>query len=274
MNDKCAPGTEFTDGSCISVDVLKEMALAYNKEYPDKVVNLDMKMDTLHPGTFKRHLVKEFSERLSDICEEQTCWVKQKFTKKMKQAMKEELERATFRPKGPKGKFTWLNTVNINEVMSQYENKFPDFKFLGAVPIDFDSLPHLNIRDMDKSTLLRQGKSKIGIVFNLDEHWQPGSHWVSMYADFNKKEVYFFDSYGVRPEKRIRNLMDRLSKSMGDDAKIAYNEKRHQRKNSECGVYSMNFIIRSLNGENFEDITENIVDDDKINKCRSIYFRE
>jgi hypothetical protein len=274
MDSKCAPGTEFIDGSCISVDVLKDMALAYNEEHPDNTIKLDMKMDTLHPGTFKRQLVGELGRRLTDICEEQTCWVKQKFTKRMKKAMKDELNRETFRPQGPKGKFAWLNTVNIIDVMSQYENKFSEFKFLGAVPIDFDSLPHLKIKNMNYSKFQEQGKTKLGVIFNLDEHWQPGSHWVAMYADLHDNEVYFFDSYGIRPEKRIRKLMDRISNFMGEDATVEYNEIRHQRKNTECGVYSINFIIRLLNGEKFNDITKNIVNDDKINKCRNVYFRE
>ena len=48
--------------------------------------------------------------------------------------------------------------------------------------------------------------------------------------------------------------------------------KRHQYKNSECGVYSMNFIIRLLNGESFKNITENKTLDDPMNRCRDKYF--
>ena len=54
---------------------------------------------------------------------------------------------------------------------------------------------------------------------------------------------------------------------------IIYNQVRHQFSNSECGVYSMNFIIRLLHGETFDDITENITKDTEMNACRKSYFR-
>lgn len=53
---------------------------------------------------------------------------------------------------------------------------------------------------------------------------------------------------------------------------IRYSEIRNQYKNSECGVYSMNFIIRLLHGTKFNNIIEQEVPDDTINKCREIYF--
>mgnify|MGYP006897233767 CR=1 FL=1 len=62
-----------------------------------------------------------------------------------------EIKDNTFRPKGPQGKFEWLSTVDINKVMEQYHHSHPDFKFLGAVPIDFDDLPVLGIKKIDFS---------------------------------------------------------------------------------------------------------------------------
>ena len=53
---------------------------------------------------------------------------------------------------------------------------------------------------------------------------------------------------------------------------IRYNTNRHQYKNSECGVYSMNFIIRLLRGEGFAKIEKSKVIDDEMNKCRKVYF--
>ena len=62
---------------------------------------------------------------------------------------KEEIEKYTFRPIAPEGKFEWLNTLNIDDVMKQYEKKYSDFEFLGTVPMDFDDLPVLGIKDHD-----------------------------------------------------------------------------------------------------------------------------
>ena len=54
---------------------------------------------------------------------------------------------------------------------------------------------------------------------------------------------------------------------------VNYNKVRHQFKNSECGVYSVNFILRILKGETFDYICNNITSDDQINECRKFYFR-
>ena len=52
-----------------------------------------------------------------------------------------------------------------------------------------------------------------------------------------------------------------------------YNNIRFQYKGSECGVYSIYFQIESLKGKTFNEILDNIVDDDTINKQRDIYYR-
>jgi hypothetical protein len=272
------------------------MANAYNT----KVNQNKFQGNLIQIKNEKKHLVLELTDRLKDICDDQICWLKQDFIRELNDL---DAQENTFRPEGPQGRFTWLNTTNIDEIMKQYESKYNNFKFFGAVPIDFDDLPAYGIRKLNFDKLVSTNKSKIGFVFNLDEHWQNGSHWVSLFADLNKNEIYYFDSYGIRPEKRIRKLVNRISKwcykrniinSINDSDSITeqtfmhpknqnyiekkintikYNKIRHQFKNSECGVYSINFILRLLKGETFNYICDNITSDDKVNKCREIYFR-
>ena len=52
-----------------------------------------------------------------------------------------------------------------------------------------------------------------------------------------------------------------------------YNTNRFQYKNTECGVYSMHFIEQFLNGKNFDEITNDIYNDEEINKKRQFYYR-
>lgn len=295
---KCAPSKSYTEGSCFTLESLTRMAEAWNKNINEK----KFKGNIIEIKASKRHLVAELTDRLSDVCNDQICWLKQDFIKEIND---QEAEAHTFRPEGPQGRFTWLNTTNINEIMEQYEKKYSNFKFYGAVPIDFDEISGYGIRNMDFDKLLRSGTSRIGFVFNFDEHWQSGSHWVAMFADLEKGQVYYFDSYGTRPKKRIRNLVNRISKwyydrnvegvkqsadtdsmteaSFMNPSKpnyiekkvktIKFNQSRHQFKNSECGVYSVNFILRLLKGETFDYICDNITSDDEVNKCREEYFR-
>lgn len=274
---RCAPTKTFEDGSCIPLYLLVEMAKAYNEENKTNQIKLSSTLETLNPGKYKKHLVKEFSNRLNNVCDSQRCWVRQKFVTRMEKRMEEELKRNTHRPTGPGGKFTWLNTFNINDVMGQYEHKYNDFKFLGAVPIDFDELPSLGIKNMDFDKVIKNdGKKRWGIIFNLDEHDKDGSHWVGMYANFNNGNVYFFDSYGMEPEQRIRKFMRRCARYMKEklnkSPKVDYNKMRHQYKGSECGVYSINFILKMLGGEDFYKMNSKRISDEEINKCRAVYF--
>ncbi len=273
---KCAPGVSFDAGSCIKLNILIEMAKAYNNGAGDSKIKLHQNLEVLNPRKYKKYLVSEFNKRLGDKCETQKCWSEQSFIESMKKVARDELEKYTFRPDGPNGRFEWLNTININEVMEQYEKKNPDFKFIGAVPIDFDDFERFGIKNLNYNELLKGGKSKLGFVFNLDEHDQPGSHWVALYSNIQNGEIYFFDSYGTKPEKRIRALMRRLANFCkmggGKKIKVDYNKTRHQYENSECGVYSINFIARMLRGDSFNEVCGSKIPDKKINKCRNVYF--
>lgn len=276
-NDKvCAPDKIFEDGSCFTLSGLVEMSKAYNLDNPSNQIKLNQTYETLHPKKYKKYLVKQIKKRLNR-CTNQVCWTKQSFMRHISRTNKEEIEKYTFRPSGPQGKFEWLNTLHIDDVMAQYEKKHSDFLFLGTVPMDFNELPVLGIKDLNFNDLVKDGKTKIGMVINLDEHWQPGSHWVAFYSDLKKGEIYYFDSYAIRPEKRVRELMNRVNRfcQIGMEIKnpIAdYNKVRHQFKNSECGVYSINFIVRLLKGKSFENICNTPIPDEKINKCRAKYF--
>lgn len=276
-DNKCAPSKIFENYSCIPLNLLIAMAKAYNDESKNKnKIVLYANLDTLNPNKYKAHLVKSFQDRLSSVCSDQKCWTKQKFINNLKREYREELQHGTFRPTGPKGKFEWLNTLNINEVMVQYEKKYKDFKFMGAVPIDFEELSGLGFQNINFGDFLKEGIKKLGIIFNLDEHYKPGSHWVGLYIDLNGK-IYFFDSYGIRPDPRIRKFMRKVARFCKYDLnnkniEINYNKNRHQYEGSECGVYSINFILRMLKGESFDNICKNKIPDKVINQCRKVYF--
>ena len=310
---KCAPDKKYDGGSCYSLGQLKKMSHIFNDALSDNRIDSDKILKkSINIKNDKKYLLKELTDRLENVCNDQVCWLKQKFMREFKDKDPTFYKnlKESFRPVGPEKKFEWLSTIHINEVMRQYEKKHKDFKFFGAVPIDFDDLPVLGIKNINFDRLKDEGKTKLGFVFNLDEHWKNGSHWVSMYADLDKNQIYYFDSYGLKPEKRIKALVKRIAnwcykkdfcvndecsiESVNSESfmkggrsnkphkpnkiearlgEIKFNRNRHQYKNSECGVYSLNFILRLLNGHTFEDITTNKVLDDDINKCRDVYFR-
>jgi len=275
---KCAPAVKFSSGSCIDLPVLIEMAKAYNA-VNDKPIKLHNRLETLNPKKYKKYLLKKIGNKYKNVCSTQFCWTQQDFVKKMDSLLKEELEKYTYRPDGPTAQFEWLNTIQLNDVMEQYTRVHDDFEFLGAVPIDFQDLPELGIADINLDELINKGKTKIGIIYNLDNHKQSGSHWTAGYFDLKKGYAYYFDSYGTPPGKEVRSFMRKISKYIEDkntNVLSTHNKTRHQYGGSECGVYSLNILTRILdagNNLNLETICDEKLSDEAVNKFRGIFFR-
>lgn len=276
---QCAPGREFEAGSCISLVVLEEMAKAYNKtaKKEDKIY-LSRNLSVVNPQKYKLYLVHEINRRIGDKCTTQKCWTAQEFINQMDKVARAELVKYTFRPDSPQGRFDWLSTFDINDSMSQYEKKYKDFKFFGAIPMDFATI-NSSINTVDYGELTRKGITKIGVIFNLDDSTQPGSHWVAMYTDLDKGKILYFDSFAVKPEKRVRTLMRKQARFIMNHKKIPLdkisieqNNIQHQKLNTECGVYSMNFLVRMARGDDFDKLCNSPISDREINKCRKVYF--
>jgi len=294
--DKCAPSKKYTDGSCFTVDSLKLIASKYNEKSKNKI---DITDD-------KQELVKDLTNAFSKTCDTQSCWLRLDVVKNIDD---KDIHENTFRPDGPEKKYEWLSTTNINDVLNQYEDLHKDFLFLGAVPNDFEELPMLGLSNINFDNYVKEGKTKLGMVINLDTHDQTGSHWVALYTDLSNNQLYYFDSVGKKPGKRIKRFNNKIIKYLYnkeknknieigqiagminnlDDKKkkskyvkllskklqnldIRYNSIQHQQQNSECGVYSINFILRIVKGEPFDSIVNNVTPDEKVNQCRKVYF--
>ena len=273
----CAPGKIFEAGSCARLVVMIEMANAYNMSHPESKIRLTRNLELLNPQKYKLYLVHELQKRFDPVCDSQKCWGKQSFIQLMEKTARQEFIKHTHRPDSLQGKFEWLGTFDINDVMHQYYSSEKHLKFFGAVPMDFAEIG-LEIGNVDYNSYMKAGIHKFGVIFNLDNHNQPGSHWTAMYSDFNTGEIYYFDSFATKPEPRVRYLMRQQAKyleSIGKDInniRVDYNQVQHQREKSECGVYSINFLVRMARGDAFDKLTQNPVSDKKINRCRKIYF--
>jgi len=158
----------------------------------------------------------------------------------------------------------WLSSTDIDGVEKQFKKIFPEYYYVGTVPIDFgtksttgtclvNSLCSLDIR-----AIYKKGYRQIGIIFNTDKSTGPGEHWIALFCDIRPElefpRITYFDSYAKKPEKEIQQLMKRWSdawNSTGVHAKpmdITYNNTRHQFEDSECGMYSLYFHLCCLVG--------------------------
>ena len=121
----------------------------------------------------------------------------------------------------------------------------------------------------------KRGKTKIGIIFNLDTHTKPGSHWVAMYLDLKKHAVYYFDSYGDPIPTRIRKFYKTVreqGRAFGEDYRLIISKKRHQYSRSECGMYSMYFIVQMLLERPFSYFEKKKIRDKHMVWLRKKYF--
>ena len=117
---------------------------------------------------------------------------------------------------------------------------------------------------------------QIGIVFNLDPHYKSGSHWVCLFVNCKKQFVYYFDSYGDVTPTQIRKFARKVqdqSEKFGKRFKFSYNKKRHQFKNSECGMFSIYFLDQFIKNKHIQKTLSNKnLNDDYVFNLRKKFF--
>jgi hypothetical protein len=277
INCSPKPKGEINKFSCYTNKSLYKLRDLWNARHPD------VKITSNSPKEI--HLF--ISEKLSGVCNKESCWLKQKNEFGPIQSDIAD----SFAPESPpewrKNPNEWLSSIDINNVMKQYENAYKCFDFIGPTPIDFDTrklygecvwdeLCNFNLEDQ-----IKQGKTKIGIIFNTDPHNKPGQHWISMFINIKKKEIFFFDSTGDKIVPEIMVLVDRIKEQgLALNKKIIFkfdsNEGvEHQYGNTECGIYSLYFIVHMLEDKTTDHyLKTHILKDEYMNKFRHIYFND
>ncbi|NDC95582.1 hypothetical protein EB118_10885 [bacterium] len=271
--EQCSPLVVF-DKSCFTLDELQMIAQAYNKYIRNKAVChselkacVPRKQIKSHKYLNKQELHKAIQDVLDGICSTEACWTELPFINHIQdKQVVEKLKYFTFKPKMPESKYSWLNTKDINEVLQQHAQLHDYFKFVGALPSDFYKVTTFHYDQI-------KYYQKVAIVFNLDTHDQPGSHWVSLLIDNVLKQIEYFDSAGNAPNKNISMFIKKVKSKTRVNYKVVYNQRVHQKENNECGIYSIYFIIQRLMGFTFKDISNNIIHDKTMNKFRNIIFR-
>ena len=262
----CSPivqGRRINAESCFTPEILMKIRDQYNKKNPtNRIIEEDPKK-----------VWYVLKERLQ--CEQEQCLLNQLDNQ-------EQIKRFIFAPKHPpewnSNPDEWLSNIDIEEVAKQYEVSNPEFKLIGPTTIDFDTrIPEQGgkcvLDDLCQFSLekfIQAKKTKIGIVFNLDKHDQSGSHWVSLFIDIEQKFLFFFDSADNKippeiwmkdPSKSLKAngkgipLVNRIiaqGKALANPIHFRFYNNRghsHQRSNTECGMYSLFFIITMLTGK-------------------------
>lgn len=274
---RCAPKNDKStnDFTCYSSQNLNTMKSEWNLKHPESEIL----------STDDYDIWEELNSRLSNKCDIESCWMKQQFI--ANRVDNNFNENNIFAPKSPpswkKNHTTWLNSENIEAVMNQYEISYPAFKFIGPTPIDFDIRNATNkcvwdeLCMFDLKTMISKGIDKIGIIFNTDTHDNSGMHWISMFIDIPNEFIFFFDSNGPGAPPEIVKLRNRImsqARQLGIKLKYDSNENfRHQRGNTECGMYCLFFIISLITEKyNYKYFKSSRIIDKFMEKLRDVYF--
>jgi hypothetical protein len=277
----CNPTKNPNDFTCYDEQSLERIKNMWNKRNPDNAIKANKKED----------IWKALTLKMKNVCDNEMCWLKQEFIDDG--ILSKELIENAFAPTSPKSwkknPNEWLSNFDLKKVMKQYENKYDDFVFIGPSPIDFDQIEYgtkcvwNDLCHFKLKTFIDKGKNKIGIIFNTDPHTEGGSHWISTYINIPEGYIYFFNSTGEPVPHEIKVLIDRIiaeSKELVSKnvlkKELVFNQNypmEHQRGGTECGMYSLYFIINVLSGKlephffNREKVT-----DKEVEAFRKIFF--
>jgi hypothetical protein len=280
VNLQCSPISKQIHNkryTCLPDDVLLKLREMWNVRHPDVMIHSKSPEDIWY-------LLKQF---LGKTCNKETCWLKQHFTNGQMKKVLDDM----YAPKSPdewkRNPNEWLSSVDIMNVMRQYEDAYKCFNFIGPSPIDYDThkingecvweeLCEFSLNDEIKKNI-----TKIGIIFNLDPHYKGGSHWVSLFVNIKKADIYYFDSAGEKIPKQIMKLVEKITeqgKQLHPPIQFNFDQNHpveHQFGNTECGVYSLFFIIFMLRDKiTGRHLKKKIYKDKFIEQYRKIFFNE
>ena len=274
---RCSPKPDQKDYTCLEDDTLYKLKELWNARHPESIINTN---DT-------KEIWELLNMKMNDVCNKESCWLKQKF---VNGKLNKELNNS-FAPVSPKEwkkkPNDWLSSIDILEVMKQYEKAYKCFDFIGPSPIDFDTkkmygecvweeLCHFNVEDE-----INNGKFKIGVIFNTDPHYKPGSHWISLFINIKKGTIFYFDSAGDKIPKQIMVLVNRIikqGKTLKEPINFVFDQNypvEHQYGDTECGIYSLYFIAHMIEDKiTSHYLKTHILKDKYMEKFRKVYFNE
>ncbi len=273
----CSPKdkNEVKEYTCYTDGDLQKLRNMWNARHPDKKI-------TTNDSKEIWQMLKNYYAK---VCNKESCWVRQ-MTKGTK--MEKELLQS-FSPVEPiewkKNPNEWLSSIDIIQVMNQYEKTYKCFDFLGPSPIDYDThqlygecvweeLCHFSLADQ-----IKKGKNKIGVIFNTDPHDKDGEHWISLFINIKKGIIFFFDSAGDKAPSQVMKFVKMVTeqgKKLEEPIDFKFDENypvEHQYKNTECGVYSIYFIIHMLEDKiTGHYLKTHVLKDKYMEQFRKIYY--
>jgi hypothetical protein len=194
-----------------------------------------------------------------------------------------------FKAIGPTDSTALLDNFNIDETLEKWsihsEKLFKGNKFY-HIPfqmIDFEKTG-TELSKLDIQALMSKGYKSFGVVLNTDVSTGGGKHWFCLYGDLDhagtEKDpivIEYFNSSGNSPMDSVANWLEgtehELRKS-GVEARIHRSvPRRLQESQTECGVWSLMYILSRLKGRPAEWFYNTKANDMDMIDVRKYLFR-
>jgi hypothetical protein len=192
-----------------------------------------------------------------------------------------------FKPHSPQ-KNELFNNFNINMVLTQLHLLEPTFKNFDCELMDFYNNPNSALgKSLDKNSELISGiKSGEILTFGTVPNTLLASgdttkvgHWVALFGDFRGKKftIEYYNSSGSNAPAKYFAWMESLSKLISEETNcecqaINVSNISSQKGPSECGIYSIHYIICRLLGIPYKKFREHKISDNDVNKLRKLFL--
>lgn len=280
-------------GTCLVSDEIVMVLRAHGVEPPQGATHAQL-VALMRATARQMGVMQRTEQSLADLAGSQTSDVS--LRRKIKDAYRPVAPRSWDNPKNSQ----WLSSDDIDTVMRQYESARSDFMFIGVTPIDFDERPTAlggrcvspAMCALDVPGLVKGGTTThLGVVLNMDKHDAGGSHWVSVYIGLDPRApnygVFYYDSVANPPHARVAAWMHGIAGMMkkcglkGVKGKLGsvpfhvkQNKVRRQFGQSECGIFSMMFLIHCMHRvSSFKEICVMLGGDEVMKAMRNVLFR-
>lgn len=192
----------------------------------------------------------------------------------------------------------WLNNTEVDHIQYHLCKKFKGYYYSNIHMIDLKMFsPHnedymdakvfplcgINfVEELDgKGVLSYNGELKsFGCVVNTDVSSGGGIHWFSIFFDFSTTPytIEYFNSSGldiknIKFKKYLLALADKINLNKAPCVYVRATDIQHQsHSTSNCGVYSLYYIWRRLNGTPHAWFSKNKVSDKAMTLFRRFLF--
>jgi hypothetical protein len=194
-----------------------------------------------------------------------------------------------FKSHTPQGNKLFSN-YNLNLVLSQLHDIEPTFMNFDCELMDFYNHPDSPLsKSLNKNSALLQGiRSGETLTFGTVPNTLVSTgdtsrvgHWVALFGDFRGKKftIEYYNSSGNNAPAKFFAWMQSLAKLISDETNcdcIALNVSNiaSQKGPSECGIYSLHYIISRLVGIPYKSFREHKISDNDVNKIRKLFLNE